>query len=67
MYGHNPMAVGLLASSSALPFALHGTFLLPAMSAVLVTVFIGMAAVKSIRRRRSMVPRSRGPVAGEFS
>jgi hypothetical protein len=67
MYGHHPMAVGLLASSSALPFALHGTFLLPAMSAVLVTMFIGMAAVKSIHRRRSIVPRSRGPVAGEFS
>jgi hypothetical protein len=61
------MAVGLLASSSALPFALHGTFLLPAMSAVLVMAFIGMAAVKSIRRWRSIMPRSRGPVAGEFN
>jgi hypothetical protein len=37
------------------------------MSAVLVTVFIGMAAVKSIRRRRSIVPRNRGPVASDFS
>jgi hypothetical protein len=58
MYGHHPMAVGLLAGSTALPFAVHGTFLLPAMCALLVTVFIGMAAVKSIRLRRSQEPGS---------
>jgi hypothetical protein len=54
------MAVGLLAGSSALPFAVHGTLLLPAMSALLVAVFIGMAAVKSIRLRRSQEP---GPLS----
>ncbi len=53
MYGHHPMAVGLLSSTSILPFAVHGSFLLPAMSAFLVTVFIAMAVGKSLRRRRS--------------
>jgi hypothetical protein len=53
MYGHHPIAIGLLSSSSVLPFTVHGSFLLPAMSAVLVTVFFGMAVVKSLRRQRA--------------
>ncbi len=53
MYGHYAMAIGLLSSASALPFAVHGSFLLPAMVAVLVTVFIAMAVANSVRRRRA--------------